>query len=267
MTPDAALAKTLPLSLYPLRTAFVLRTLLCPQAAEDCLLFPTGFAANLSVMTSLTATLAAPAPQPPTASTPPPQPPAPAAGGSAVARAYGSKGGGSGAAGGGDVAIFSDELNHASIIDGARLASRGSAKLFIYRHNDLDHLEVRGCVRYALCPHTICCGLTLKALRPQCPLQEQELVLYWPGRFRESALMLEAPLVERWLVRTPLLLSAPRAPYRPLTPLPPLPAPYLYPLPCPTPSRSCCAPRLPTCGGWWSPTRCSPWTGTSRTSG
>lgn len=114
-----------------------------PQAAEDCLLFPTGFAANLSVMTSLTATLAAPAPQPPTATTtPPPQPPALAAGGSAVTRAYGSKGGGG--PGGGDVAIFSDELNHASIIDGARLASRGSAKLFIYRHNDLDHLEVHG---------------------------------------------------------------------------------------------------------------------------
>ena len=39
-------------------------------------------------------------------------------------------------------AIFSDELNHASIVDGARLASRGAgAALHIYRHNDLGHLE------------------------------------------------------------------------------------------------------------------------------
>jgi len=39
-------------------------------------------------------------------------------------------------------AIFSDELNHASIVDGARLAARGAdATLQIYRHNDLDHLQ------------------------------------------------------------------------------------------------------------------------------
>ncbi|PNH08471.1 putative 8-amino-7-oxononanoate synthase [Tetrabaena socialis] len=86
------------------------------KATEDCLLFPTGFAANLSVLTCLAAA-------------------APAAGG-------GGGGYGSG------VAVFSDELNHASIIDGARLASRGGgggegegARLQVYRHNDLGHLE------------------------------------------------------------------------------------------------------------------------------
>jgi 8-amino-7-oxononanoate synthase len=55
---------------------------------------------------------------------------------------------------GSNVAILSDELNHASIIDGARLAYRGSSSavgsaapsigrtsLHIYRHNDMQHLE------------------------------------------------------------------------------------------------------------------------------
>ncbi|MBJ7329285.1 MAG: 8-amino-7-oxononanoate synthase [Solirubrobacteraceae bacterium] len=43
-----------------------------------------------------------------------------------------------GALGGPGTAIFSDELNHASIIDGCRMA-RGET--FVYGHSDLDHLE------------------------------------------------------------------------------------------------------------------------------
>ena len=55
------------------------------KGTEECLLFPTGFAANLAVVSAL----------------------------------------GSGE----DAAIFSDERNHASIVDGARLASRNKAHL------------------------------------------------------------------------------------------------------------------------------------------
>jgi 8-amino-7-oxononanoate synthase len=68
------------------------------EQAEEALLLPTGYAANLAVMGAF-----ADSPQ---------------------------------------CAIFSDELNHASIVDGARLAARGAgAALHVYRHSDLAHLE------------------------------------------------------------------------------------------------------------------------------
>lgn len=62
------------------------------KGTEAALTFPTGFAANVGVLTAL---------------------------------------------GGEDVTILSDELNHASIVDGARLAR---ARVRVYRHADLDHL-------------------------------------------------------------------------------------------------------------------------------
>jgi 8-amino-7-oxononanoate synthase len=63
------------------------------KASERAALFPTGFAANLGVLTT-----------------------------------FGTAG----------VLICSDELNHASIIDGCRLAA---ADVAVYRHRDLDHLR------------------------------------------------------------------------------------------------------------------------------
>lgn len=40
------------------------------------------------------------------------------------------------------IAIFSDALNHASIIDGIRLAERqGSVVSFVYKHCDMFHLN------------------------------------------------------------------------------------------------------------------------------
>lgn len=63
------------------------------SGCERAVVFPTGFAANLGVLTS-----------------------------------FGEPG----------VHIFSDELNHASIVDGARLAR---AEATVYRHCDLEHLS------------------------------------------------------------------------------------------------------------------------------
>jgi 8-amino-7-oxononanoate synthase len=62
------------------------------KTARRAALFPTGFAANLGVLSTF---------------------------------------------GGSEVLICSDELNHASIIDGCRLSR---SRVAVYRHNDLDHL-------------------------------------------------------------------------------------------------------------------------------
>lgn len=63
------------------------------EQTETALLFPTGYAANIGVLTAVSS----------------PQ-----------------------------TAIFSDELNHASIVDGCRLSG---ATTHIYHHRDVDHLE------------------------------------------------------------------------------------------------------------------------------
>lgn len=65
------------------------------KKTETALLFPTGYAANVSVLDSL---------------------------------------------GADDVSVFSDELNHASIIDGCRIARRNGARTHVYRHCDVEHL-------------------------------------------------------------------------------------------------------------------------------
>jgi 8-amino-7-oxononanoate synthase len=84
---------------------------------EDALLFPSGYAANVAVLT----VLAGPTHQQQQQQQ--------------------------------QMVVFSDELNHASIIDGARLAVRtsgstgstgstaGAVQLMVYRHNDLVHLQ------------------------------------------------------------------------------------------------------------------------------
>ncbi|XP_028807309.1 8-amino-7-oxononanoate synthase isoform X2 [Neltuma alba] len=78
---------------------------------EDCLLCPTGFAANMALMTAIGSI-----------------------GSLLTENSIPSKDE--------KIAIFSDALNHASIIDGIRLAERQKCvKVFIYRHCDVSHLN------------------------------------------------------------------------------------------------------------------------------
>ncbi|KAM3682616.1 hypothetical protein ACJW31_12G085800 [Castanea mollissima] len=78
---------------------------------EDCLLCPTGFAANMALLVSI--------------------------GSIASLLTVGSK-----PSEEDRIAIFSDALNHASIIDGICLAERQrSVEVFIYRHCDMSHLN------------------------------------------------------------------------------------------------------------------------------
>lgn len=78
---------------------------------EECLLCPTGFSANMALMTTLGSIGSLLA-----------------AGKKPVKEER--------------IAIFSDALNHASIIDGVRLSERqGSAEVFVYKHCDMSHLS------------------------------------------------------------------------------------------------------------------------------
>ncbi|OQU92136.1 hypothetical protein SORBI_3001G297900 [Sorghum bicolor] len=78
---------------------------------EDCLLCPTGFSANMAVMTALGSISSL------------------LSGGRKPAEYE-------------RIAIFSDALNHASIIDGIRLLERQQeAIVFVYKHCDMFHLD------------------------------------------------------------------------------------------------------------------------------
>ncbi|KAI0499671.1 hypothetical protein KFK09_017879 [Dendrobium nobile] len=78
---------------------------------EDCLLCPTGFAANMALISALGSVSSL-----------------------LVAGRKPSKEE--------RIAIFSDALNHASIIDGIRLAKQlRQVEVFIYKHCDMDHLN------------------------------------------------------------------------------------------------------------------------------
>ena len=69
------------------------------KRTEECLLFPSGFAANLGTIPALADSSAC--------------------------------------------EIFSDRLNHASIVDGCRLARSRGAKITIYEHKDVDDLRTK----------------------------------------------------------------------------------------------------------------------------
>jgi glycine C-acetyltransferase/8-amino-7-oxononanoate synthase len=78
------------------------------EQTESCVLFGSGYLANIGVIGALTSLPAAGANR--------------AAGQSGASR---------------DRVVFSDALNHASIVDGCRLAR---ADTFVYQHRDVDHL-------------------------------------------------------------------------------------------------------------------------------
>lgn len=84
---------------------------LISRSLQDCLLCPTGFAANMafiSALGSVSSLLVA------------------------GRKPFEEE----------RIAIFSDALNHASIIDGIRLTKQlHEAEIFIYRHCDMDHLN------------------------------------------------------------------------------------------------------------------------------
>ena len=82
---------------YTMQHRALEKSLAALKGTEECLLFPTGYAANLGSIPAL--------------------------------------------ADGKDCHVFSDELNHASIVDGCRLASRRGARVSTYRHRDAAHLE------------------------------------------------------------------------------------------------------------------------------
>lgn len=93
----------------------------CVGVMQDCLLCPTGFSANMAVMTAL--------------------------GSISSLLAVGRK-----PAEDERIAIFSDALNHASIIDGIRLLERQQeASVFVYKHCDMFHLDFLLCVPSSLC--------------------------------------------------------------------------------------------------------------------
>ena len=75
---------------------------------QNVLLFPSGYAANLGVISGLSGT---------------------------------------------GVHIFSDELNHASIVDGCRLAKQNHSQVSVFRHNDPDHLALL--LQRSTCPRKL----------------------------------------------------------------------------------------------------------------
>jgi 8-amino-7-oxononanoate synthase len=79
------------------------------EGSESCVLFGSGYLANIGVIGALTSLPAD--------------------------RANGGANGRAGA--GGERVVFSDALNHASIVDGCRLAR---ARTFVYEHCDVEHL-------------------------------------------------------------------------------------------------------------------------------